>query len=71
MRIKQNKLEHKCKGELVAFEENSVVVQKIKRDSIEEDNVNLDDFIEDLREFCAAHQGEDVDIKLIARAETE
>jgi len=71
MRIKQNKLEHKCKGELVAFEENSVVVQQVKRDSIEEDSVSLTQFIDDLKEFCSLHEGEDVNIKLTATAKTE
>jgi len=71
MKIKENKLEHKCKGELIAFNDNTVFVQNIKRDEIEEDNVCVTEFIEELRLFCEMHEGEEVNIKLSAVSKTE
>lgn len=71
MKIKQNRLEHKCNGELIAFNDNIVFVQKVKRDSVEEDDVSIDEFAKDLKDFCQLHEGEEITIKLSAVSKTE
>jgi len=71
MKIKENKLEYISKGELVTYENDIVFIQVIKRDEIIDDNINLDEFLKDLKDFCDSHEGKEIKIKLSAIAETE
>lgn len=68
MRKKTEEVIHECKGILTSFDGDTVMVEIIKKDDVLEDVVSINSFIKDLEAFFEANEGNDVLIKLSAKA---
>lgn len=58
-----NTLEYTLKGEIVNADEETILTQVTKKDSVEEDVLDLEAFKKDIVDFCTANIGKEVELK--------
>lgn len=58
-----NMVEYALKGEVVSLEDEVLITKVVKKDSEEEDSINLATFKQDIEDFCLANIGKNIELK--------
>jgi hypothetical protein len=64
MKKTTNMIEYNLKGEVVNADEETILTQVTKKDSVEEDSLDLEAFVKDIVDFCITNKEKNIELKM-------